>query len=66
MQGWNNGGSLYYFGFFLLPLCKQGTPKNENFTKFIYSHLLFAILFVFISPTECCGLEKFVVDFQTF
>jgi hypothetical protein len=55
----------------------RGTrPRNqisESFTKFRYSHLLFAFLFAFVSHAESCGLENFdspwhaiAADFQTF
>jgi hypothetical protein len=46
---------------------------NESFTKSRYDSLLFTFLFVFVGPTEHCGLENFgspycatAEDFQTF
>jgi hypothetical protein len=68
----SSGGSFVIIMFLLLS-CNNGNPMNECFAKSRHGHLLFAFLFMFVSPIEYCSLENFtgpwrltIADLQTF
>jgi hypothetical protein len=54
----SSGGSCVIFDFLLLS-CTHRTQMNGSFTKSRYDHLLFTLLFVFVSHAEHHSLENF-------